>query len=403
MALEKLRPLDVQRLPAGLHPDGGGLYLQVTGKGGRSWLYRYYLDGKEHRLGLGSAAAIPLKRARQLVAEARRLRAEGIDPLAHKREQHSAKLIEQAKATTFRDCADAYVADHWTGWKNLTHRQQWRSTLETYVYPVIGALPVEAVDTTLVLKILEPIWKTKTETAVRIRGRIELILNAAKVRGFRSGENPAQWKGHLDNILAQPRKIAPHVHHAALPYPEIGAFMADLQKRDSTSARCLEFLILTAARTGEVIGAKWNEIDLTAKVWTIPASRMKAGKEHRVPLSNHAVAILELQQERCESEYVFPGRSGPLSNMSLLAMLRTMGYALTAHGFRSTFRDWAAERTNFPSEVAEMALAHAVGDKVEAAYRRGDMFEKRRRLAESWADYCSKPAPVDNVTPIRRA
>ncbi len=393
MANGKLKPLDVQRLPPGLHPDGNGLYLQVAPGGSRSWLYRYSLHGKEHRIGLGSASAIPLKRARELAAEARRLLAEKIDPLEHRRAQRSAKLVEQARAITFKQCAETYIAAHEAGWRNPKHRQQWRNTLESYVYPVIGDLPVQDIDTPLVLKALEPIWQDKTDTASRIRGRIEIILDWAKFREYRSGENPARWRGHLQLALARPEKIAPHQHHAALPYAVIGELMADLRGRGSTSARCLEFLVLTAARTGEVIGATWDEIDLAAKVWTVPANRMKSNREHRVSLSDRAITILRDMQSRRENDFVFPGRSGGLSNMSLLAMLRTQGRAVTAHGFRSSFRDWAAEQTNFPREVAEQALAHVIGDKVEAAYRRGDLFEKRARLLQAWAAFCGKPSP----------
>jgi integrase len=386
---ERLKPLDVQRLPPGLHPDGGGLYLQVAPGGGRSWLYRYSLHGKEHRVGLGSVSAVPLKLARQLAGQARQLRATGVDPLTQKRERRNEHLIAQAKSVTFRQCAENYIAAHEAGWRNPKHRQQWRSTLETYAFPVIGALPVQSIDTDLVIKVLEPIWRDKTETASRLRGRIELILNYAKVRKYRDGANPAAWRGHLDILLTRPTKIAPHEHHAALPYAEIGNFMSDLRGRQSTSARCLEFLILTAARTGEVVGALWGEFDLATKVWTVPATRMKGNREHRVPLSNRAVEIVRLMQERRENDFVFPGRSGGLSNMTLLAMLRTMGRPVTAHGFRSSFRDWAAEQTNVPREVAEQALAHTISDKTEAAYRRGDLFEKRRALMQAWAEYCA--------------
>jgi integrase len=404
MASERLKALDVERKAPGLHPDGGGLYLQVAPGGSRSWLYRYSLHGKEHRIGLGSASAVPLKLARRLAAQARELRATGVDPLTQKREQRAAQLIEQARSVTFRECAGAFVIEHESSWKNLKHRAQWRQTLEQYAYPIIGALPVESVDTAMVLKILQPIWRDKTETAKRLRGRIEAILDAVKARGYRTGDNPARWRGHLDMLLARPAKIAPHEHHAALPYSEIGIFMSDLRKRDSTSARCLEFLILTAARTGEVIGAEWKEFDQTAKVWTVPANRMKSNREHRVPLSDRAVEIVRIMQSRRENDFVFPGRNGGLSNMSLLAMLRTMGHSITAHGFRSTFRTWAAEHTDFPRELAEAALAHVVGDKVEQAYQRGDLFEKRRRLMQAWADYCAKPNRMTvNVSALRGA
>jgi integrase len=405
MASQRLKALDVWRLPPGLYPDGDGLYLQVTSGNGRSWVYRYSLHNKEHRLGLGSAKAIPLKRARELASEARRHRAEGVDPIAQKREQRNAHLIEQAKSISFAQCAESYITAHEAGWRNPKHRQQWRSTLSQYVYPTIGGLSVESIDTSLVLKCLEPIWRDRTETASRIRGRIESILDYGKARGFRNGDNPARWRGHLQSLLPQPSKINGVEHHAALPYAEIGEFMGDLRRRDSTSARCLEFLILTAARTGEVIGATWNEVDLRAGVWTIPASRMKGGREHRIPLSGRVLEILRIMQGRRENDFVFAGmRGGGLSNMSLLAMLRTMGRSVTAHGFRSTFRDWAAEQTNFPREVAELALAHAIESKVEAAYRRGDLFEKRRRLMQAWSDFCAKPSrATGNVTALRGA
>jgi integrase len=384
-----LKALDVQRLGPGVHPDGGGLYLQVTPGGGRSWFYRYSLYNKEHRVGLGSALAVPLKLARQLAGQARQLRAQGIDPLAQKRERRNAHLIESAKSVSFQDCAEQYILAHEHGWKNPKHRQQWRSTLSQYVYPTIGGLSVESVDTSLILKCLEPIWRGRTETASRIRGRVESVLDYAKARGYRNGDNPARWRGHLQSLLPQPSKINGVEHHAALPYAEISTFMADLRRRGSTSARCLEFLILTAARTGEVIGATWDEIDPRSRVWTIPANRMKGGREHRIPLSDRAAEIVRIMQSRRENDFVFAGmRGGGLSNMSLLAMLRTMGRSVTAHGFRSTFRDWASECTSFQNEVCEAALAHVVSDKTEAAYRRGDLFEKRRRLMDAWSAYC---------------
>jgi integrase len=346
-----------------------------------------------------------LKRARELASEARRLRAERIDPLQQRREIRDAQLIEQAKSVTFKQCAESYIAAHEAGWRNAKHRQQWQSSLSTYAFPVIGGLPVESIDTGLVLKCLEPIWREKTETASRVRGRIELILDYAKARNYRDGENPARWRGHLDNLLPRPEKVSKVEHHAALNYRQIGEFMADLRRRDSTSARCLEFLILTAARTGEVIGATWNEVDLAARVWTIPANRMKGNREHRIPLSDRAVEIVRLMQQRRENDFIFAGmRGGGLSNMTLLAMLRVLGRNVTSHGFRSTFRDWVAEQTNFPREVAELALAHAIESKVEAAYRRGDLFEKRRRLMDAWSAFCSKPSQsTGNVASLRGA
>jgi integrase len=403
MAIEKLKSLDVARLSNGRHSDGGGLYLQVRGKA-RSWLFRYQLHGREHFMGLGSAEAISLKRARELAAEARASAAEKVDPLQERRLERNAALVAEAKLVTFKECAEGYIRDHEGTWKNAKHRYQWRATLEQFVYPHIGALPVQDIDTALVLRCIKPLWQDKTETASRTRGRIERILDWATVHGHRTGDNPARWRGHISEALPQPEKINGVEHHPALPYAEIGTFMVDLRRRDSTTAKALEFLILTAARTGEVIGATWSEIDLASKVWTIPADRMKGGREHRVPLSDRAVAILREMQSRCQSDYAFPGqRNAGLSNASLSAMLKIMHRAdLTVHGFRSTFRDWASECTNFPNEVCEAALAHVVSDKTEAAYRRGDLFEKRRRLMAAWAEYCGKSAqPAGSVTPMR--
>jgi integrase len=400
----KLTALGVERATKpGLYSDGDGLNLQVSGAGARSWIFRYSLRGKARYLGLGSATAISLKRARELAAEARRLRAEGIDPIERRRDQRVAEQLQQAKTMTLRSCGEGYIAAHEAAWRNEKHRQQWRSTLATYVYPVAGDLPVQDIDTSLALKILEPIWRKKPETAGRVRGRLELILDWAKARGFRAGENPARWRGHLSNLLPRRSKIAKVKHHAALPYDELGAFMADLRARPSTSARCLVFTILTAARTSEATGATWDEVDLVAGLWTIPGPRMKSGRQHRVPLSGRAADIISEQRARRDGAYVFPGmRDGmPLSNMALLAMLKVMGRAdLTTHGFRSTFRTWGAERTNFAREVVEAALAHIVGDETERAYQRGDLFDKRRRLMVAWAEFCDKPAMPSTVIPL---
>lgn len=296
---------------------------------------------------------------------------------------------------TFKQCAQAYIKAHEAGWKNDKHIAQWTSTLERYVYPTMGALPVAAIDTGLVMKCLEPIWTAKTETASRVRGRIESILDWAAVRKYRLGENPARWKGHLDHLLPSRAKMQKSDHHAALPYDQIGSFMLDLAQQEGNGARALELAILTATRTSEVLGAIWDEFDLDKKIWTIPANRMKAGKEHRIPLSDSALAILEKQKASKVGEYIFFGQRDkkPLSNMAMLMVLRRMKRDdLTAHGFRSTFRDWVAERTSYPAEVAEMALAHAVSDKVEAAYRRGDLFEKRVQVMRDWAVFCGFPA-----------
>jgi integrase len=290
----------------------------------------------------------------------------------------------------------AYVAAHCAGWKNAKHRQQWENTLVTYVSPVFGPLSVQAIDTDLVLKAIEPIWTEKPETASRVRGRIQVVLDWARARGYREGENPARWRGHLSHLLSDHSKIRRVKHHSALPFAELPRFLADLQLRDGISARALEFTVLTAGRTGETIGATWNEIDLARRIWTIPASRMKAEKEHRVPLSGRAVEILKSLPREDGNDHVFigPKAGGPLSNMAMAAVLRRMGRShITVHGFRSTFRDWAAERTNFPREIVEAALAHAIDNKVEAAYRRGDLFEKRCRLIEAWAKFCGSRRP----------
>ena len=308
---------------------------------------------------------------------------------------------------TFDGCAKAYIAAHEAAWRNPKHRQQWTNTLATYVSPVIGQLPVAAVDTGLVLKVVEPIWSKKPETASRVRGRIEVVLDWAKVRGYRDGENPARWRGHLDHLLPAKSKVRKVEHHAALPYAQVGAFMVGLREQPGIGARALEFLILTATRTGETLGAIWNEVDIAARLWTIPAARMKAGKDHRVPLSDAALTVLKQMHAIRHSDYVFPGGRDrrPLSEMALLMLLRRMERGnVTAHGFRSTFRDWAAERTSSPREVAEAALAHAIPDAVEAAYRRGDLFDKRRKLMAAWAEYCAKrPARSCNCTRRNRA
>jgi integrase len=370
--------------------DGNGLYLRIGPTGSKSWLLRYMAGRKSHDMGLGSLALVGLREAREHALQQRRLlRLEGIDPIAKRRAARQAAIIEAASAMTFKSCAEAYIAAHKAGWKNPKHAAQWPSTLQTYVYPIFGDLPVQAVDVGLVTKAIEPIWSTKPETASRVRGRIESVLDWATVRGYREGENPARWRGHLEKLLPARRKVAAVEHHAALPYPELPTFMGDLRLREGLAARALEFAILTAARTGEVLGARWSEVDLDGRLWTVPANRMKAGREHRVPLSDAALAILSGLDRT--GDLVFPGqrRDRSLSNMALLMLLRRVGRDdLTAHGFRSTFSDWCAEQTNFPSEVREMALAHTVGDKVEAAYRRGDLFEKRRQLAEAWGRYC---------------
>jgi integrase len=389
--------------------DGGGLYLQVTagvnGEVRKSWLFRFATgkitlsrSGKprreERQMGLGSLDTVSLAEARDRAAAARRLRERGIDPIDEKRDQRAAQALAAARSMTFDQCRDAYIADNRAGWRNAKHAAQWTATLNAYVTPIFGKLSVQTIDVGLVLKVLRPIWPTKPETANRVRGRIERILDWAKVNGYRSGENPARWRGHLDHLLPRRAKVRPVKHHPALPYSEIGSFVAELRQRDAVAARALEFAILTAARTGEVLGARWDEIDLEARVWTIPASRMKSRREHRVPLSDPALAVIKDMQRVRENDHVFPGsRRAVLSGMAMEIVLRRMGRKdITVHGFRSTFRDWAAELTSFSPELAELALAHSVGDKVEAAYRRSDLFDKRRELMRAWALHCGRPA-----------
>lgn len=392
---DRLIPLNVERIKQpGMHLDGKGLYLHVSKSGAKSWLFRYMMaGGKRREMGLGPYPSVSLAEARQKAEECRKLTAGGKDPLEAWKAEKQAAQIEAARQMTFRQCAEAYIETHRSTWKNAKHAYQWPQSLGTFVYPVFGDCPVQDVDVSLVIQALKPIWRTKTETAIRTRGRIERILDWARVSGFRTGENPARWRGHLDQLLPAPSKIAKVEHHAALPYAEIGDFMRQLREQGGTAAKALEFTILTAARTGEVIGARWEEIDFAAQVWNVPADRMKAAKPHRVPLSAAALDLLRGLHSVSDGPYVFPGgrRGKPLSNMAMLVLLRRMGRGdLTAHGFRSTFRDWASEQTAFPREVAEAALAHVIESKVEAAYRRGDLIEKRRKLMEAWSAYCDR-------------
>ncbi|WP_147154985.1 tyrosine-type recombinase/integrase [Reyranella soli] len=386
----------VEKAGPGRYGDGAGLYLLVRSPEAKFWVFRYVRNGRMREMGLGPAtgrAKVLLNDARTKARTLYEAVRDGRDPLEERQAARTARSVAVAKATTFAECAKAYIASHSAGWKNEKHAQQWEKTLETYAAPIIGSLPVQAVDTSLVLKVLEPIWTKKPETASRLRGRLEVILDYARARHLRDGENPARWKGHLEALLPAKSKVRRVENHAALPYAEMAAFMVELRKQPGVAARLLEFTILTAARTGEALGARWSEIAEDQKLWTISADRMKAKREHRSPLSVRALAILDemkpLRHEGCD--FVFPGAllGRPLSNMAMLTLLRRMERGdLTVHGFRSSFRDWAAERTNFPSEVAEMALAHAVGDKVEAAYRRGDLFEKRRGLSDAWGAFC---------------
>ncbi len=380
----------------GKYGDGGGLYLQVSASGAKSWLFRFKMDGKAREMGLGSIHTIPLADARISAQAARKLIYDGVDPIEDRKAKRNALKLETVTEKTFKECAAAYITSHQAAWKNRKHAAQWTSTLEKYAFPEIGDLSVASVDTGAVMRVLEPIWRTRTETATRVRGRVEAVLDWAKVQGYRKGENPARWKGHLSVLLPKKSDIAKVKHHSALPYSEIGDFLVELRGREGVVAIGLEFLILTAGRTGEVIGAQWDEFD--GAVWTVPADRMKMGIEHKVPLSKPAIMAVDRARKVSSSKvYVFPGMSGekPISNMAFLKLLERMGYEnLTGHGFRSTFRDWAAEQSSFSREVAEKALAHALPDKVEAAYQRGDLFEKRRKLMEAWAVYCGTPSEV---------
>jgi integrase len=362
-------------------------------------------NGKRRDIGLGSFAEVGLEEARSECGKNRdKIRRQKIDPVEERRQERAEQAVTKARQMTFSECVSAYLEAHEDSWKNPKHRQQWRNTLETYAHPIFGHLPVSEIDLPLILKCLEPIWREKTETATRLRGRIEQVLDWATVRGYRQGDNPARWKGHIDKLLPAKSKIASVKHHAALSYNAIAEFVLALRDMDGIAARALEFAILCASRSNEVRGATWSEVDLKNRMWTIPAERMKMKREHRVPLSARAMEILEGLPRLVDSNLIFPGRKGPMSDMTLTAVLKRMGRGdLTQHGFRSTFRDWAAEMTSYPSEVAEMALAHTVADKVEAAYRRGDLFEKRRRIMEDWAKHCATPSPaVDNVVPIRK-
>jgi integrase len=385
--------------------DGRGLYLQVRNPTSKSWLLKYSIEKRAREMGLGSAFDFTLAEARDMRDHFRKLAKQGIDPIEHRRAEKAAKALDRAKALTFKEACARYIAANRSGWKNIKHAGQWEATLKTYAYPKIGALPVQAIDTALVMAVLDPIWSTKSETASRVRGRIESVIDAAKARGEFKGENPARWKGHLDHLLPKPSKVSKVKNHAALPYADLPAFMLDLREREGIAAAALEFLILTAARTGEVLGATWKEIDLKKSVWTIPGTRMKNGNEHQVPLSAPAVAVLERMRKITNGEVVFFGQSSgrPLSNMALLVLLRRMKRTdITSHGFRSTFRDWAAER-GYQEAVAEAALAHSVPDAVVAAYRRTKFFELRRDMMDAWAAFAtSDPAKTgDNVVDLR--
>ena len=415
-----LTPLQVKNAKPGRHADGEGLHLLVKRSGAQSWVYRFMLNGRARDIGLSRCPEalallqktggdnLTLAQARDVASIYRtKVKLEGIDPLTEREDAEkaaaAAKQAEKAAAVTFKEMAEQFLSMNEANWRNAKHRQQWRNTLKTYAYPIIGNMRVGDIETPHVLQILEPIWRSKSETAGRIRGRIEAILDAAKVREYRSGENPARWRGHLANLLPARPKLS-RGHHKALPYDEVPALLSALRSHRAVSALALEFTILTAARTGAVLGASWEEIDFKKRAWTIPAHRMKAGREHRVPLSDQSIRIIRLAQKLGKT-HVFPGlRGGAMSSMAMLMLLRRMQPGITVHGFRSSFRDWAAECTGYSHEVCEMALAHTIGNKAEAAYRRGDLFEKRRRLMDDWANYCDEgQATQAHVIPIRKA
>ena len=418
-----LTELKIKHAEPGYWLDGHGLYLQVSKSGAKSWIFRYQLNGKRREMGLGSLTVVPAKDARRRAAEARAMVHNKIDPLEQRQQEvhESVARAEEfiAASRTFKKVSLEYIEANRAGWKNPKHISQWENTLAAYAYPVMGGTPIADVDTALVLEVVSPIWHSKTETAKRIRSRIELVLSYAKAKGYRSGENPAAWRGHLENVLPKPGKIAPHQPQPALPFERMSEFMASLRRREGVSVLCLEFVILTACRSGEALKAKWSEIDEEKRVWTIPAERMKARREHRVPLSDRAMQVLVEAKKVRQGDYIFPGvRSGkPMTDMSLSALVKRMdeeqekagrerwldknsGKCIVPHGFRSGFRDWAAEITHYPGEMAEMALAHVVGNKVEAAYRRGDMFEKRRQMMADWAAWC-EPKGTAKVLPMK--
>jgi integrase len=403
LTVAKVKKLAASRKP-GMYADGDGLYLAVSQAGVASWSHRFMLAGRAREMGLGPLRDVSLAEAREANQAARQLRRQGLDPIEARRGKQQAAVVAKAKTMTFKACAEAYIAAHRAGWRSAKHTTQWVSSIETYAYPVFGGLPVEAIDVGLVMQVLEPIWLNKTETASRLRGRIESVLDWAATRGYRTGENPARWRGHLENLLPKKSKVAPVKRHAALDYRELPGFMTELLRHDDIGARALAFAILTCTRTSETLGARWSEIDLEARTWTIPGTRMKAECEHRVSLSAPVIAILEgmAALRQGDSDFVFPGISAGHAGENLLRRtLQRLGRpGLTVHGFRSCFSDWCAEQTNFASEVREMALAHKISNAVEAAYRRGDLFAKRSRLMAAWAGYCTS---ASTVVPLQRA
>jgi len=402
----ELSALEVKRLvEPGFYSVGGvaGLHLQVTKTGARSWILRILVGNKRRDVGLGGYPDVQLAQARDKARDVREKVAQGIDPVAERQSARSALLAQQMRSITFKQAATEVIKKKQLEAGNIKHAQQWQNTLETYAFPVLGRMAVADIELVHVKQALEPIWTTKTETASRVRQRIEAVLSWATVHGHREGDNVARWKGNLDTILPAPAKIAKVKHHRALDIDDAHQFMVNLREREGVAARCLEFVILTATRSGEARGATWSEIDLANRLWIIPASRMKAGREHRVPLSDAALNLLESQPRRSDKDFVFPApRGGQLSDAGMSALLKRMGVDATPHGFRSTFRDWAAERTSTPHHVCEMALAHTIKNEAEAAYRRGDLLAKRAKLMQDWAKFINQPVATGDVTPIRQ-
>ena len=400
--LNRLSVVKVEKAKAsGMYADGGGLYLRVAEGGSKQWIYRYVTNGRCRDMGIGPVHVLTLAEAREKARDASKLRLEGVDPIASKRARMAALKAAEAKAMTLGDCVKGFIKDNEASWTSRKHRQEWERSLIKYAFPLLGSLPVAAIDTPLVLRVLKPIWSTTPESASRVRGRIENVIGWATIHGYRSGDNPARWNGHLEHALPA---VVKGDHHAALPYAEVPAFMTKLREQTSVPAKCLEFLILTSTRLDEAREATWDEIDLDQRLWIIPASRMKGRREHRVPLSTAALAVLQDMLATRQSDYVFPGvYSGKaIGKNTPRGLVRQLtGRPVTVHGFRSSFRDWAAERTSFPREVAEMALAHAIPSAVEAAYRRSDLFEKRRRLMDAWAEFCGKPQGAGKVVKLR--
>jgi integrase len=386
---------------AGMYPDGAGLYLQVTAEGAKSWVLRYSLRSKAREMGLGSFRKVSLADARRKAADCHKLLDGHVDPIEHRAKVRTAAALANAKTITFKEAADRYIAMRSKGLKNAKHAAQWGTTIATYAEPVLGKLPVRGIDAGLVHQVLEPIWSTKPETAGRVRGRIEKILGWARVNNYREGENPARWRDNLDQLLPRLSEVRKVKHHPALPYAELPTFMEKLRQEEGTAARALEFTILTAARTEEVILARPAEIDKREKLWTAPAEHMKLKRQHLVPLCDRAMQVLDAASK----SYLFPSPSHPdkhLSNMAMLTVLDRMGYGhVTVHGFRSTFKDWTRDRTRFENYVSEAALAHASGDKIEAAYARSAVLDKRRKLMEAWAVYCAAPKAA-KVVALRR-